>query len=104
MSAQPVHEEPDPRDPQVILERLPEREQERFLAQYTDAAHAAADDVAGYKRLQALLHRWSIRAQVVSQPGYYTEREERREAIQDGTRQSVPFFEAIDAEMARRAR
>lgn len=62
MSALPIHEEPDPRDPQAILARLPEHERDFFLAQYRERAHAAADDVTGYKALQRFLHLWSIRA------------------------------------------
>lgn len=103
MTAQPIHQEdPDPQDPEVILARLPERERDVFLSQYWEAARAIANDLVGYKQLKNLLHAWSIRAQVVSRPGYHGELEAQREAIRNGTVQTVPFFEAIEAELARR--
>lgn len=89
MSAQPVHEEPDPRDPQVILERLPERERPTFLRQYR-AAVDAAHEPAGYGQLQRILHYWSLVVIAVSQPGYYEAREQARRDIGE----SVPIEEA----------
>lgn len=100
MSAQPVRED-DPRDPQVILALLPEREHQIFLDGYhakVDAAH----DPAGYRQLQSFLQAWSLRARVVSRPGHYEDIEAEIAAIKDGTARGVPFFEAIDAELARR--
>ena len=57
MTAQPI--EPrgvDPRDPELILARLPERYRAMFLAEYQAAAEAAAHEVWRYKQLQELLH------------------------------------------------
>jgi hypothetical protein len=74
MTAQPIHQE-DPKDPELILRALPDREREEFLRQY-EAAVDQARQVAGYKRLQQLLHAWSLRAAVVNQPGFYQRRDE----------------------------
>lgn len=98
MSAQPVHDE-DPRDPQVILRDLPEREQAAFLQQYHEAVEAARDP-AGYKRLAACLRMWGIRARLIPQvlaerPNYYEEVEAARRAVRDGTMETVPIEQAI---------
>lgn len=69
MSAQPVHEEPDPRDPQAIHDRLPERFRAGFLAEYHTAVEAA-HTFAGYRELQNMLHVWHLRAITYSDPGY----------------------------------
>lgn len=69
MSAQPVHE--DPRDPQVILRDLPERERPEFLRQYREAAEAARQDVAQYRELTDLLRHWSLAVIATNMPGYY---------------------------------
>jgi Family of unknown function (DUF6247) len=69
MTAQPV--EPygdDPRDPELILARLPERFQRIFLDEYRAAAEAAAHEVWRYKQLQELLRSWHLRAVAYSQP------------------------------------
>src|SRR5258708_32335425 len=100
MSGQPIHEEPDPRAPAVILERLPEREREFFLAQYHEAAQAAVDDVAGYKRLKFVLHSWSVRADILARvlarrPDYYEEVAAESEAVRNGTSRTVPIEEAL---------
>lgn len=79
MSAQPVHEhEPDPRDPQVILGRLPEQARPFFLTEYR-AAVDAAHDPAGYRALQEMLRLWSIRVVAYSKPDYYSRMDEVRE-------------------------
>ena len=75
MSAQPIHED-DPRDPAVILQRLPERERARFLAEYETAAVAAAHEVWRYRKLQEFLHRWSLLADAYSQPDFYERKAE----------------------------
>lgn len=94
MSAQPA--EDDPHDPQTILYGLPEQERPEFLRQYRTALEAARDDVARYKDLGQLLHRWSLVVVVASRPGYY-------EAIQEAkTGAGVPLGEAVRAELARR--
>lgn len=95
MSAQPVHEDPDPRDPQTILAILPEREHDVFLARYRELAHAAADDITAYRQLEKYLRAWSVRARIVSRPGYYEELEAEREAIVNGTAHTVPIEEVI---------
>jgi Family of unknown function (DUF6247) len=89
VSAQPVSQE-DPRDPQVILEGLPEQERPEFLCQYHDAV-AAAHDPAGYKRLQQVLHVWSLVVIATNQPDYY----EDLAAVRRGAGQAVPAESAI---------
>lgn len=89
MSAQPIHHQ-DPRDPEVILERLPEQERAEFLCQYHEAVQAASDP-AGYKRLQQVLRVWSLAVTATSQPGYY----ENLTAVQSGTARTVPAETAI---------
>ncbi|SDI45446.1 hypothetical protein SAMN05421505_15317 [Sinosporangium album] len=96
MRAQPV--EDGPRDPQVILWALPDRERPEFLRQYREAVDAAREDVARYRDLSRLLLRWSLVVEAVSQPGYY-------EAIEDarhGIGRTVPLDEAITTELSRR--
>jgi hypothetical protein len=89
VSAQPIHHQ-DPRDPEVILGRLPEQERAEFLRQYHEAVQAASDP-AGYKRLQQVLHVWSLAVTATSQPGYY----ENLTAVQSGTARTVPAETAI---------
>jgi hypothetical protein len=100
MSAQPVHYGPeDPRDPQVILAGLPERERETFLRQYRDTVHTMADDLeGGYRRYQALLRHWAAAVIATNQPGYY----EAMAEAKAGRGRTYDFFEAIEAEKARR--
>lgn len=89
MTAEPIEQE-DPRDPQVILRRLPEREREFFLLQY----HAAVDEahqLVGYRRLQQFLHAWSLRVIAVNQPGYY----EEQERAGNGTAETVTIEQVI---------
>jgi hypothetical protein len=100
MTAEPIGDE-DPSDPQVILRDLPETEHAEFLRQYHQAVDAAREP-EGYQRLRFVLRAWSVRAKVVSRPGYYEQRDARRAAIADGTLQTVDFFDALDAELARR--
>lgn len=97
MTAQPVHDE-DPQDPQVILRELPERERPEFLRQYREAAQAALVNVAQYKALQRLLHRWSLVAIAANRPGYYEEIEKAKAGLGG----KVSFEEAIAAELASR--
>ncbi|RAY11549.1 hypothetical protein DPM19_30065 [Actinomadura craniellae] len=104
MSAQPIHGEPNPRTPLAILAVLPEREHETFLRRYREVTHAVADDVTKYPRLEKFLNDWSLRAHVVSRPGYDEELEATRWAIADGTMGTVSGPEAIAAELARRGR
>jgi Family of unknown function (DUF6247) len=101
MSAQPVHEEHpgDPEDPQVIHDQLPERERAEFLRQYRAALTAARADVANYKDLKKLLHHWALAVVATNKPGYY----EAMEAAKNGTGDTTDFFDAINAEIARRA-
>jgi hypothetical protein len=51
----------DPEDPAAILELLPERWHEQFLAEYR-AALEAAREVRRWPYLAELLHRWRLRA------------------------------------------
>ncbi|MFI0422454.1 DUF6247 family protein [Spongiactinospora sp. 9N601] len=99
MSAQPIHQE-DPRDPQVILRNLPERERPEFLRQYRAAVDAARDDVSHYQHLQRLLRHWSLVAIAANRPGYY----EAIEEAEAGEGRSVPLEQALADEFARRTR
>ncbi|MGW2311874.1 DUF6247 family protein [Actinomadura luteofluorescens] len=92
MSVQPLHQEPDPRDPQVIVDSLPEGERDFFLAQYRERAHAAADDLTGYKALQRFLNVWSIRAR--TQRPSSKEIQDRIQEIRAGA-PTVPIEEVI---------
>ncbi|MES9536752.1 MULTISPECIES: DUF6247 family protein [unclassified Actinomadura] len=92
MSVQPLHQEPDPQDPQVIMERLPEQERDFFLAQYRERAHAAADDLTGYKALQRFLNVWSIRART-RRPSS-EELEARIQEIRDGA-PTIPIEDVL---------
>lgn len=89
MSAQPVHQE-DPRDPEVILRDLPERERPEFLRQY-EAAVDEAHHPAGYKKLQRLLHAWSLVVVATNQPGYY----EELEAVRSGAAETIPIEDVV---------
>lgn len=95
MTAQPINEE-DPRDPQVILRDLPEREHDTFLHAYQEAANAAAQDPAGYKRLRDTLQRWAIRAhtlriELARNPRYYEDVDAETQAIKDGAVKTTPI-------------
>jgi Family of unknown function (DUF6247) len=96
MTAEPVRRE-DPRDPQVILRDLPERERAEFLRQY-HAAVDAAHDPAGYQNLQRVLHAWSLAVVAANQPGYYEAIDEAKK----GQGPTYPLEDAIVAEIARR--
>jgi Family of unknown function (DUF6247) len=89
MSAEPVEVE-DPNDPEFILRDLPEQERAQFLRQYHDAVDAA-HDLAGYRRLQRLLHTWRLTAIAASRAGYY----EELEAVRNGTAGTTPAEDAI---------
>lgn len=91
MGAQPVEE-----DPQAILRDLPAQERPEFLRQYRAAVEAARDDVARYKDLAKLLHRWHLVVIATAQPGYYDAIEAAK------TELGVPLMEALEAEVARR--
>lgn len=94
MSAQPIHEE-DPRDPQVILHGLPEREHPAFLRRYQEAVDAARDP-AGYRQLQHVLETWSAIARVLTEtlrenPNYYADIDAEIESVRNGTVKTVPI-------------
>lgn len=89
MSAQPVHEE-DPRDPQVLLQRLPEDVHATFLAEY-EAAVEAARLPAGYRALQDLLQKWHLLATAYAKPDF----DQRFEDIRDGVGEYVPMDEVF---------
>ncbi|TDB83369.1 hypothetical protein E1264_28660 [Actinomadura sp. KC216] len=95
MSAQPVHEEPDPRDPQVIHDQLPERVRAKFLTEY----HAAVDgahDFAGYRALQQVLQTWRLLAAAYSKPDF----QQRYQDIRDGVGEYVPMDEVFSHRQA----
>ena len=90
MSAQPVHQEPDPRDPKLIYERLPEHVRAKFLTEY----HAAVDgshDLAGYRKLRDLLKTWAVLAAAYAKPDFH----QRYEDVRDGAGQYVPMDEVF---------
>ena len=92
MTALPIDPPPgeDPLDPERILQVLPERERETFLAQYQGAVDAAHDP-AGWKDLRRFLRLWAMRAIAVAQPGYYQARDRAR----DGTGGGMPLEDAL---------
>lgn len=82
--------EEDPHDPQVILQVLPERERGEFFRQYHEAVDGAHEPV-GYRRLQQVLHIWSLAVVATNQPGYY----EELAAAKRGIARTVPAENAI---------
>ena len=92
MTALPIDPPPreDPLDPERILQALPERERETFLAQYQRAVDAAHDP-AGWKHLRRFLRLWAMRAIAVAQPGYY----EARDLARGGTGGGMPLEDAL---------
>lgn len=93
MSAQPVHHEPDPRDPQdpqMIHDRLPETVRAKFLAEYHTAVDGA-HDLAGYRQLRELLQTWSLLATAYAKPDFH----QRYEDIRDGVGQYVGMDEVL---------
>ena len=98
MTAQPV--EPygdDPRDPELILARLPEHFREVFLDEYQTAAEAAAHEVWRYKQLQELLQAWHLRATAYNRPGLT----ERRAAAGAGQGEYISLDEVLAARQTR---
>jgi hypothetical protein len=91
MTAQPLHHQEDPQDPQVILRDLPQREREEFLRQYQAAVDAARRDVSRYKDLRQLLRHWSLVVVATNLPEYY----ENLDAVRGGTATTVPAHEAV---------
>lgn len=69
MSAQPIHEEPDPLDPAGILQDLPQRWHRLFVAEY-EAAVLVARRVDGYQHLHDVLKLWRLLVGVYSDPGF----------------------------------
>lgn len=91
MSAQPVHEhEPDPRDPQVILGRLPEQARPAFLTEYR-AAVDAAHDPAGYRKLQQTLQHWSVLTVAYAKPDF----EQRYDEVSSGAGDYLTLEEVV---------
>jgi hypothetical protein len=89
MSAEPVQVD-DPNEPEAILRDLPERERAEFLRQCHEALDAA-NDPAGYRHLQRLLHAWRLTVIATSRAGYY----EELAAVQNGAAQTRPTKEAF---------
>ncbi|MFG2001620.1 DUF6247 family protein [Spirillospora sp. NPDC048911] len=90
MSAQPVHQEPDPRDPQAIHDQLPARARAKFLTEYHQAVDAA-HDFAGYRALQDMLKTWRLLAAAYSKPDFH----DRYEDVRAGRGQDVPMDEVF---------
>jgi hypothetical protein len=90
MSAQPVHEDPDPRDPETILRQLPAKTRPKFLTEYR-AAVAAAHDPAGYRALQEVLQTWRLLAAAYAKPDF----QQRYEDIRDGVGETVSMDEVF---------
>jgi hypothetical protein len=90
MSAQPVHDAEDPRDPQVILSRLPEDVRPAFLTEYR-AAVDTAKDPAGYRALQQLLQSWSVLAVAYAKPDFT----QRYSEVRDGAGDYVTLEEVV---------
>jgi len=74
--------EPDPDDPVEILRLLPAQYHDQFLAEYYQAAAAAARQVGGYRQLHDLLRLWRLTAAAHSDPGF----EERLRAVRQAVR------------------
>ena len=95
MSAQPVHQGPDPRDPETILSALPEEVRPKFLAEYHQAVDAA-HDFAGYRALQSLLQTWRMLATAYAKPDF----QQRYQDVRAGAGQDVPMDEIFSHLMA----
>jgi hypothetical protein len=80
VSAQPIESHGAVFDPEGILNRLPERYHERFLAEYREAMVAAAHETWRFVHLQEVLSLWNRRAVMYSRPGH----EERAEQARTG--------------------
>jgi hypothetical protein len=91
MSAQPIHEEPDPQDPLVIHDRLPEAARAKFLAEYEAAAVDAAHDLTRYRALQELLQTWRILAAAYDNPDFHS----RYQDITAGVGEYVSMSEVV---------
>lgn len=70
---------PTPDDPTRILALLPDRWHEQFLTEYR-AGLDAAHEVGQWPLLRALLHRWRLRANAYSEPGFNTAAQAARDA------------------------
>ncbi|MGI5422952.1 DUF6247 family protein [Actinomadura luteofluorescens] len=90
MSAQPIHQEPDPRDPQVIHDRLPDQVRAKFLTEYHTAVDGA-HDLAGYRKLRELLQTWALLATAYSKPDFHR----RYEDVRDGVGEYVSMDEVF---------
>jgi hypothetical protein len=90
MSAQPVHDAEDPRDPLVILSRLPEDARPAFLTEYRAAVDTARDPV-GYRALRDLLQSWSVLAVAYAKPDFA----QRYSEVRDGTGDYVTLEEVV---------
>lgn len=88
----------DPRDPELILARLPERFRPVFLAEYQAAAEAAVHEVWRYKQLQELLQTWHVRATAYGQPDLAQRRADA--AVGRGT--YVPLDQVLARRQAQR--
>jgi len=81
MSAQPDHPA-SPDDPSEILQLLPARWHEQFLAEYR-AALSVAREVRHWGQLVGLLHLWHLRAVAYSDPEFPAAVREARDARPD---------------------
>lgn len=104
MTAQPVDDD-DPDDPVGILQVLPARFHEQFLAEY-DAAVDGAKRPEQYRHLHHVLRLWRLRAAAYSDPAYEASVESVRADSLDLTpiEQVVPdWAERVAAAQRRRA-
>lgn len=93
MTAQPAHDY-DPDDPVEILQVLPARFHEQFLAEY-DAAVAGARRPEQYRELHRLLRLWRLRAVAYSDPGYEGRLQALEDAVRAGRREGTPIEEIV---------
>jgi len=101
MTAQPV----DDYDPVEILQVLPARFHEQFLAEY-DAAVDGAKRPEQYRHLHHVLRLWWLRAAAYSDPAYEARLESARRDSRDWTpiEQVIPDWdERVAAARRRRA-
>jgi len=93
MTAPSAHDV-DPDDPVEILQVLPARFHQQFLAEY-DAAAAGARRPQQYRDLHRLLRLWRLRAVAWSDPGYEARLRDLEDAVAAGQREGTPVEEIV---------
>lgn len=102
MSAQPAEPHPIGHDPEEILVRLPERQRERFLADYRAAMVAAAHETWRWRQLAETLELWHLRSLAYSAPGYEQARAEAAAGVPGVSAEEViPGWSRLVAERGR---